>query len=134
MAGIRTCTEDREVAGSLVEDLRGDARRSEVGPATRIRFVHELLVVGLALVEVELEVRVAGLLALDVPLSVPLIARRQRAVVDGGLEVVAADAIDLERYVVGLRLRVGPDVVLCCRAERVAADLLEQAARGRGAD
>src|SRR5438046_1180062 len=64
MTGIRTCAEDGERAGSLVEDLRIDARRSEVGSATRIRLVHELLVVVLAVVEVELEVRVAGFLAL----------------------------------------------------------------------
>src|SRR5207248_6321781 len=123
-----------ERAGSLVEDLRSDAGRAEVRAAAGIRLAHELRIVVLALVEIELEVRVAGFLALHLALAVALVADRERAVVDRGLEVVAADAVDLERHVVGLRLRVRSAVVLRRCAERVAADLLEQAARGRRAD
>src|SRR5439155_6798920 len=91
-------------------------------------------VVVLAGVEIELEVCLPRVLAPYLPLAVTLEAARKGPVRDRGFEVVAAHAVDLERHVVRLGLCVRPRVVPKLCAERVTADLLEQAARGRASD
>ena len=53
---------------------------------------------------------------------------------DRALEVEAADTVDLERHVVGLRLRIGGRRLQVGGGERVRANLLEQAACGWRAD
>src|SRR5439155_9837809 len=88
-------------------------------------------VVVLAAIFIHREARLARAGAVDVTVAVGLVAGGRRSVLDRGLEVVAADAVDLERYGVSFRGRVRLQSVLDRGGQRVTADLFEQARGGR---
>src|SRR5439155_4495127 len=121
----------RHAAGRVVEDDRQDLRRLEVHVRVDVPGVYVFGVVVLAAIFIHREARLARAGAVDVTVAVGLVAGGRRSVLDRGLEVVAADAVDLERYGVSFRGRVRLQSVLDRGGQRVTADLFEQARGGR---
>src|SRR5438128_7992413 len=109
-------------AGRAVEDDRQDLRRLEVHVRVDVPGVYVFGVVVLAAIFIHREARLARAGAVDVTVAVGLVAGGRRSVLDRGLEVVAADAVDLERYGVSFRGRVRLQSVLDRGGQRVTAD------------
>src|SRR2546430_550887 len=100
--------EDGHLGEGIVERDPRDPVGLEVVAGLGIVFLDRLGVCVLASVLVESHMRGSATTVRDVALPVALVARARAAIIDGGLEVVTADAVDLEWHCV----RLGRDIVL----------------------
>src|SRR5947208_2087909 len=125
IAVVGPAADQSDAIGRIVEDDRLELRRLEVHVRAGVLCVEIVFVEVLAMILVHREARLALAGRVDVAVSIGFVARRWRPVLNRGLEVVAAHAVDLERNSV----RFGGRVVLGSfqerRRQRVSTDLFE---------
>src|ERR1700704_268838 len=121
---VGTQSGDRDAMRHGIIGHRIDLRGMKISSRARITEILALRLL-IAIVLVEAEAGFASPAAGLVAVPIGLVARRRLRWLRK--RVVAAGAIDLERNIVRLGLRVRRGARLVCRGEAVAADFLEQA-------